>query len=85
MENMETAQSSCHLCSLWSGQRGNQPGDVMCAVNPMVKPSREALRKARGSLPDAWHHCQDFERAIVPVLGGYTETSNRFHTFEFTD
>ncbi len=65
-DNMEnnrptaTAQSRCSDCVFYSGDSGNKPHHLMCAVN-IPKPTPAAFKRAKGSLPDAWHDCLDFE------------------------
>lgn len=84
-EPTATANVRCCDCINYSGLSGNKTWHVMCAVN-IPQPTEAALRKARGSLPDAWHNCKHFESAIVPVLGGFSEMStHRCYTFEFDD
>lgn len=74
-------RSRCCDCYYHTGDSGDKPHHVICAVNPKVQPSREELRKARGRKAEAWHDCKDFKKA-VPVFGGYSE---RLHTFDFDD
>lgn len=82
MKKLLNQQASCHRCSLWSGHPGNRIGDIMCAVNPLIKPEEAEVVKVDRRIAYAWHDCPHFERAIVPVLGGYSE---RHCTFEFVD
>jgi hypothetical protein len=88
MENNKptaTAQSRCSDCVFYSGDSGNKTHHVMCAVN-IPKPTAVALKKAKGSLPDAWHDCKDFESAIVPVMGGFSAAStHRCYSLEEED
>jgi hypothetical protein len=56
----ETDQVRCRDCIFYSGDSGNKPHHIMCAV-AVPQPALAAVRKARGSLPDAWHNCKHFE------------------------
>jgi hypothetical protein len=73
-EPTATAQSRCGDCKFYSGDSGNKPHHLMCAVN-IPRPTPAEFRKASGSLPHAWHDCKDFEKAGVPVLGSYEMTT----------
>lgn len=79
-EDFTPRRSRCCDCHLWSGHPGNRKEDLICAVNPLVSIERAEKVKVDGRIAYAWHNCPDFERAIVPVLGGY---STRFHNCDF--
>jgi hypothetical protein len=59
-EPTETAQARCRDCIFYSGDSGNKLHHIMCAV-AVPQPTLAAVRKARGSLPNAWHNCKHFK------------------------
>jgi hypothetical protein len=60
----ETAQVRCCDCTFYSGDSGNKPHHIMCAV-AVPQPTLEAVRKARGNLPNAWHNCKHFVKPTI--------------------
>lgn len=53
----------CCDCKYWSGL--SEKKFLICAVNPTIVPSEEAMRKADHRLAYARHDCPDFESAIT--------------------
>lgn len=63
VENNEptaTDQVCCRDCTFYSGDSGDKPHHIMCAV-AVPQPTLAAVRKAKGSLPNAGHNCKHFE------------------------
>jgi len=50
----------CFACKYWSGQVGDKPTDLVCAVNT-PKPTQEELEWMRFQIASTYHDCPDFE------------------------
>lgn len=53
----------CRDCSFWSGSPGNNPTDVICAVN-LPMPELPELERVDGRKASALHCCPDFQKKL---------------------
>lgn len=53
----------CARCYYWSGNPGNRPTDLVCAV-AVPRPSLAELERVNGRVAYAQHNCKDFEREV---------------------
>jgi len=54
----------CCDCGFWTGNPGNMPNDLLCAVN-ITKPSTTELEWVDFRKGYARHYCKDFEQKQV--------------------
>src|SRR6476659_4005733 len=69
----------CFACKYWSGQVGDKPTDLVCAVNT-PKPTQEELEWMRFQIASTYDDCPDFERIRNNERIGYFQQCPLLHT-----
>jgi hypothetical protein len=56
----QLGRSRCFNCIYWTGQAGDEPTDLVCAVN-IPRPLSTEIERTGGRIAYAYHRCLDFD------------------------